>query len=311
MPYFVNARIRYQAGAAVIVAMLVVALATLAASEFLFRSQMAARKLENLAQLDQARWVLRAGEQWAAAVLWDDARQNHVDHLGEAWAREMPPVEAEGFRIRGRIQDQDGRFNLNNLVREGEIVPAQLAIFTRLLEHLGLPAELAAAVADWLDADAVAAGGAGPERTADRPVTAQTLPPNRPLIHLSELFYVPGMTADILTQLHPYVTVLPEFTRINLNTAPPELIAALTPELGLGEAHALVARRERAYFRNFGDVANALPAGVSLPADMVAFSSRYFRVTAHARHGRIAIGSQALFRREGGEFPTLIWRAAL
>jgi len=306
-----NARFHPQAGAAVIVAMLVVALATLAASQFLFRSHIETRKLENLAHLDQARWVLRAGEQWAAAVLWDDARQNSVDHSGEAWAREMPPVEAEGFRIRGRIQDQDGRFNLNNLVRDGEVVPAQRAVFARLLQHLDLPEGLAGAVADWLDADDLAFDESGPESEAYRQAGRGALPPNRPLVNLGELMPVRGMTSEILAQLRPYVTLLPETTRVNLNTAPPELIAALAPGLHLDEAHALVARRERVHFRNFGDVANALPAGTGLNPDMVVFASRYFRVTAHARHGRVALGSQALFRREGREFPTLIWRAAL
>jgi len=289
--------------------MLVVALATITASQFLIRSHLETRRIENLALIGQARWLLRAGEQWAATVLWNDARQSSVDHAGEVWAKEMPPVEMEGYRLRGRIQDQDGRFNLNNLVRDGVIVPAQLAVFVRLLQHLQLQPDLAFAVADWLDADDVAFDGTGLESKAYHQSGQSALPPNRPLVSLGELAPARGMTPDVIAQLRPYVTLLPESIRVNLNTAPPELIAALAPELRLDEAYALVTRRERAHFRNFGDVVHALPAGTTLDTNLVAFASRYFHVTAYARHGRVALVSQALFRRENGKFPTLVWRA--
>lgn len=300
-----------QRGAAVIVAMLIVALAAIAASQFSFRTNIQWRKLENAADLDQARWVLRAAEQWAAAVILDDGLQNSVDHLGEAWAQDMPPVEAEGYRIAGRIADQDGRFNIDNLVRSGRVDTTQLTIFRRLLANLHLPPELADAVADWLDADDEPISQAGAENGYYRQLPEPVSAANRAIVNLNELLPVRGMNEKLLSQLRPYVTVLPAFSRVNVNTAAPELLAALSDNLALEDAYALAAQRDKAYFRNLGDLRNALGNRASLDERQVAFSSQYFLVTAHARYGRIALGDQALFQRNGRNFPNLIWRAAL
>lgn len=299
-----------QRGAALLLAMLVLAMATIAASQFAFRGHIEGRKLENLAQLDQARWLLRAGEQWAAAVLWDDARQGNVDHLGEVWARPMPPVETEGLRLRGRIEDMDGRFNLNNLVGAGSNARAQQAVFQRLLGHLGLPLEISTKVQNWLDVETSTFDRSG-QKAALQPAAKEASALGRPLINLGELAALPGMNADILARLRPFVSALPQRTRINLNTAPAEVIAALVPDLGIDEAYALVARRERAHFNSFADVAQALPPGVHLDPDLATLASRYFRVTAYAEQDRIRIGSEALFLRDSGNFPVLIWRTAL
>lgn len=301
---------RRQAGAAVIVAMLVVALATIAASQFMFRSHIQLRKLENLSDLDQARWVLRGAEQWAAAVLLNDARQNSVDHLGEAWARDLPPVEAEGYRIRGRIQDQDGRFNINNLVRGGQIDPVQLTIFRRLLVNLRLPTAVADAIADWLDSDDVMARQGMAESEYYLRLNVPVRPVNRPIVNLNELLPVRGMNENLLAELRPYISVLPTTTPININTAAPEVIAALSDNMGLDAAYALVAQRDHAFFRNLGDLRNVLGEGVAIDEGQVVFSSQFFLVTARADHGRVALATQALFERKGNQYPKLIWRAA-
>lgn len=300
-----------QRGAAIIVAMLIVALSAIIASQFSLRTHVQWRKLENSADLDQARWVVRAAEQWAAAVILDDSLQNSVDHRGEAWAQDMPPVEAEGYRLSGRVVDQDGRFNLNNLVRAGRIDPTQLTIFRRLLANLRLPVELADACADWLDADDEASGPAGAESGYYGQLPEPVRPANRAIVNLNELLPVRGMNEELLRQLRPYVTALPTFSRVNVNTAAPELVAALSDDLALEGAYALVAQRDKAYFRNLGDLRNALANRGSLDERQVAFTSQYFLASVHARHGRIAIGSQALYQRNGRNFPNLIWRSAL
>ncbi len=299
-----------QGGAAVLVAMLVVAMAAMAASSFMFRSQVEWRRLENLTRQDQARWVLRAADQWAASVLQDDARHSSVDHRGEAWATQLPPVEAEGFRVSGKIDDQDGRFNLNNLVANGKINPEQLAIFMRLLRALHLPENLAVLVADWLDADDIPLN----DDSAESAYYAGLSPPyqaaNRPLSRVNELLRVKGFDRNVFSVLLPFVTALPSKTPINVNTAPPEVLAALVDGLVLDDAYSLVAKRERTYYRNIQDFQQALPYGLSLPGGL-SVSSQYFLVRASIRHERLSLGSQALYRREGQASPTLVWRAAL
>ena len=297
-------------GAALIVAMLIVALAVIATSNFVFHTHIHWRKLENAANTDQARWLVRAAEQWGATVLLDDALQNSVDHLGETWGREMPPIVAEGYHMSGRILEQNGLFNLNNLVLDGKVNDSQLAVFRRLLRNAKLSAGLANAVADWLDADDAASGESGAESEYYLRQSPPVRAANRPIVNLNELLHVRGMTPELLEQLRPYVSVLPKSGPINVNTAPPQVIAALSDTMSLDEAHVLVAKRDHAHFRNAGDLRNAMDNKPGLDERLVSFASQYFLVVVQIRHDRIALESQALFERNGQNFPNLVWRAA-
>jgi general secretion pathway protein K len=302
---------RRQRGAAVLVAMLVVAIAALAASSFMFRSQVEWRRLENLIRIDQARLVTDAAQQWGATVLRDDARNSAVDHRGEIWATRLPPVEAEGYRMWGTMEDLEGRFNLNNLVRNGEPDRQQLDILVRLLRSLRLPDSLAFAIADWIDVDDLPLDPRGAESEYYAGLATPYRAANHPLVSVNELLRVKGIDRSVLAALRPYVTALPAATPINVNTASPEVLAALVPGLSSEEAYAMVARRERVYYRNVEDFRRALPGGIVAPATGIAVSSQYFLVQARARNERLAIGSQALYRRDGPGQPRLVWRAEL
>jgi general secretion pathway protein K len=131
------------------------------------------------------------------------------------------------------------------------------------------------------------------------------------LASVNELIRVKGMSKEVLEQLRPYVTALPQGTRLNVNTASAEVLAALVEGMTLEEAHALVALRERVWFRDSGEFERALPHGLSTPGNLAATSSQYFVVMARARRGRVSVGSRALFQRKGPELPTLLWRASL
>jgi general secretion pathway protein K len=299
-----------QGGAAVLVAMLVVAIAALAASSFMFRSRVEWRRLENLTQMDQAHWILRAAQLWGAAVLLDDARQSSVDHLGELWATQLPPVEAEGYRVSGGIEDMEGRYNLNNLVLNGLIDNQQLAIFVRLLRTLHLPENLAIAVADWLDADDAPSSADSVDSAYYQSLPTPYRAANHPVINVNELLAVRGFDRNILSVLRPYVTALPTRTTINVNTASPEVLTALVEGLSSGEAYSMAAKRERTYYRNIEDFQQALPSGMTAPAG-ISVSSQYFLVQARARNERLSIGNQALFRRAGAGMPAVVWRADL
>lgn len=296
---------------AILLAMLVLAMASIAAAGFVFRASLEWRKFENASSLGQARWVLRAAEHWAGAVLRDDQRQSSVDHRGELWARELPPVDSEGYAISGGIQDLDGRFNVNNLLRDGKVDLSQLAMLRRLLATLDLPEALADDVADWIDADTVTQREQSPEADIYRALDPPVTPVDRPLATVDELIRVRGVDATILARLRPHIVALPERTGINVNTATPEVLAALVDGLTTEQAYTLAARRDRTYFRDVAEFSQALPPGLQPVADMARVDSRFFLVTARARHDRVDIGSRALLRRDGEKTPILVWRASL
>ena len=95
---------------------------------------------------------------------------------------------------------------------------------------------------------------------------------------------------------------------MNVNTAAPEVLAALAGGLDLDGARALVAQRGRAHFRDRADFVSRLPAGVSVAQDDIAVASSYFLATMRVTIGGAEAGGTALLAREDGRWPAVVWR---
>jgi general secretion pathway protein K len=275
-------------GAAIVLALSVVALAALAATAMMVSQGVWIRQIELSAGRTQGHFIIQAGLDWARAVLNQDRRTSDVDHLGEPWAVRLAPIPLENGSVAGYLEDQQARFNLNNLLRDGAINPAQLAAFRRLLSILGLQPVMADMLADWMDI-----GG-------------------RPLVDVSELARLRCFDEGTRALLHPFVTVLPGITAVNVNTAAPEVLAAVIADLSLDDARALVAQRERAYFRSAAEFLDRLPPNLAVSTEGLAVSSRYFMATIHAKIGGAHARSLALLaQEEAGGWPAIVWRKYL
>ena len=296
-------------GVAIVLAMGVVALAAMAATALMITQSTWSRAAELAAAHAQAQALVLAGADWARAVLGDDRRLSNVDHLGEPWALRLPPMSVESGELAGYIEDQQGLFNLNNLARGGKVNPAQLAHFQRLLSTLGLPTALADTLADWIDADSETRPQGGAEDDFYLALQPPYLAANRPLTDLAELALVRGFDADVRARLRPFVSALPAFTAVNVNTAPPEVLAAIIEGLGLDGARDLVAKRGRAYFRDRTDFLRQLPNGVLAATEDISFSSDYFMATLRVTIGGAQVrGVVLLARGNTGGWPAIVWR---
>ena len=297
-----------QHGVAIVLAMGVVALAAMAATAIMITQSTWSRASELTANHVQAQVLIQAGADWSRAVLSYDRRSNSVDHLGEPWALRLPPMPIENGELTGYIEDQQGLFNLNNLVKGGKVNLAQLANFQRLLSTLGLPTALAGALADWIDADSEPQPQGGAEDDFYLALQPPYLAANRPLIDVDELALVRGFDDGVRARLRPFVTALPRFTAVNANTASPEVLAAVVEGLGLDGARAMVAQRERAYFRNWDEFFRQLPPGLIVPTENISVSSDYFMATLRVTiAGAQARGSVLLARGDTG-WPAIVWR---
>ena len=303
-------RIR-QRGVAIVLAMGVVALAAMAAAAIMVSQSTWARQVELTTDHIQARAVLLAGADWARALLADDRRLSSVDHLGEPWALKLPPLPVENGELVGRIEDQQGAFNLNNLVSEGKINVAQLAHFRKLLATLGLPDELADALADWIDRDSEPQPRDGAEDAYYLALDPPYLTANQPLIDVAELALVRGFDDNVRTRLRPYLAALPGFTAINVNTASAEVMSAVIEGLDLGGAQLLVAQRDRVYFRDSGDFIRRLPRGVEAAAGDIGVSSEYFMASLRVSIGGAQARGKALLARRASGWPDIVWRKYL
>jgi general secretion pathway protein K len=290
---------------AVVVAVLVVALATSTAAGLLWQQSLWLRQVENLTDRAQADALARAAASWVAVILAAD--DPAVDHLGEPWARRIPPFPAERAEVAGTIDDEQGKLNVNNLARDGGASPQDLVAFQRLLAALGLPAGVADAIVDWLDADdePTLPNGAEDQQYLARDPAHRT--PNRAVLDVGELARVKGLDAAAVARLARFVTALPEATPVNVNTAPPEVLRAIVPSLTADGAAAVVAARARQPFASREAFLRALPAPPSTSIDsQIDIKSRYFSAAAAVRLGRAVAGYRALFARDDRGVPALI-----
>jgi general secretion pathway protein K len=269
-----------QRGVAIVLAMGVVALAAIAAVALLASQSTWSRHVELGAEHVQAQALARVGVDWARAVLAEDRRISSADHLGEPWALQLPPVPVDNGELAGRIEDQQGAFNLNNLYRNGQPSPAHGQQFRRLLEILGLPEALA---------DSLMALG-------------------RPLVDIAELGLLPGFDAAVRSRLRPFVAALPRYTPVNVNTASPEVLAAVVRDLDLDDARALTANRSRAYFRNLSEFLVQLPPGAVVDGNDITTASQFFIASMRVTIGDAQARGSALLMRDAPGWPAVVWR---
>jgi general secretion pathway protein K len=297
---------RAQSGLAVVVAMLAIAIATTTAIALVDAQLLRARAYENAAARAQADAIGRAAAQWAAAVLDEDERA--VDHLGEPWAHRLPPLPAERATLQGTLADEQARFNLNNLVRDGVASPRDVLIFQRLLQALALPPALADALVDWMDADAEPGGTAGAEDAFYQALDPPYRPANRRLAELGELARVRGFGPATVAALAPYVTALPAESRVNVNTAPAAVLRAVVPSLGAEEAQRILETRAARPYRTREDFLRDLaePPAAAVDSDLDV-RSRWFSAAATIRLDRTVVRYRALLDRpERGGFPMVV-----
>jgi general secretion pathway protein K len=295
---------RAERGAAVVMAMLVVAVTAMLISGAFWRQSVLARQAENELSYAQAKWLLRGAVEWAGVVLREDARVTRVDHLGEPWAVQLAETrlnqddEHDPVYISGIIRDEQARFNLRNLAGPQGIVNArELATLRRLLALVGASEGAAGPIAARVLASLP--GASGREQSAIG-VTS-----------IDDLLGLSGVGPATVERLRPFVTVLPQPTAINANTAPAVVLAARFENLSLSDAQRLAASRDRSYFKDRADVLNRL-GELRLDASEleIAVATRFFSVDGTVSYRRARLRTQALLRREANRVETLWMKEA-
>jgi len=300
---------RRQRGVALLTALIVVALATVAAVAMASRQQYDIRRTGNLLQSEQAGQYALGVEAWAGQVLRRDRKNGDTDNLGEDWATVLPPLEVDGGHLAGRIEDLQGRFNLNDLVVDGKASAPDVARFRRLLVDLSLDPRIAEAVVDWIDPDLDVTLPGGAEDGTYLGRTPAYRAANRPMADASELRLVAGVDAKAYAALRPYVTALPEHTAIDVNTAPAAVLRCLADGLSDAEAQALVdGRGDKGYPSVEDFLRQPAFAGRKVDANGISVSSHYFVVMSTVQVGRITQRYRAVLARAQDGTTTTIMR---
>lgn len=300
---------RRQRGIAAITAILIVAVAASAATLMLAQQSATLDQAMLVTARAQADLYAQAGLDWARGVLAQDAKASGVDSLDEGWAKPIAGLPVERALVAGAIADEQGKFNLNNLVANNQRSPADVEAFGRLLEALGLSGQLAEAVLDWIDADGDLASSAGAEDAFYLSLARPYRAANVPMVQVEELYRVRGFDAQAVAKLKPHVTALGERTRVNVNTASETVLAALLPNKQDKIADIVRMRRTKA-FRSEADIAAVVGAESVAALDV---KSAFFSVRVQVSQDEVQLATEALVKRvtpsAASAAPTaIVWR---
>ncbi|MFW0888750.1 UNVERIFIED_CONTAM: type II secretion system minor pseudopilin GspK [Pseudomonas sp. JL1] len=313
-----------QRGMAVISALLIAAVVAVIAGGMLTRQTLFTRSLEAEQLRIQGTARLQGGLQLSRQLLWDARQRDPLTRFGQAWANPfvMAGSSLADIPFEGRLEDEQGKFNLRNLVANERVDQEQVRTFERLCEQLGIAATVRARIVarviaayprllnpELADKAALStAFDSGRSTSPDAPGTP--LAPTRPMLRtLQDLRSIKGVTPQVLEALAPYVTILPANTWLNGNTASAPVLAAYVPGLSLQRAQALIAERDGGHwFINRGDFVNRLRMPeLEMASVKVGITSDWFRLRGQARSGQRRVVLDALLQRSQDRMPQVIW----
>jgi len=319
-----------QTGVALITALLIISLVTIISVEMASDQQLSIRRTGNQLLWNQALQYAQGGEVWALGILRRDLRSDQKtelsDHLNEDWASKLPMTPIDGGSIGGVIVDMQAQFNVNNLYQDNNTgtgsganakaeqkAKAALQAFKRLLNELDINVSIADALADWMDSDINVRFPDGAEDLDYQKGKFPYRTANQRLTHISELRLVQGVDQEVYNKLLPYVTALPTFTTVNINTASAAVITSLAKEIDSSTAKDIVEIREQTPYNSYEDfnkqLKKLLPSnkqpGIQLK-DLAGVKSNYFRVDAQVQLGKLQlVMHSALYRSSNNEIGIL------
>jgi len=332
-------------GAALVLALLIVAMVTAISVEVSWRFDLGATRSGNRWYGMQAEAYLEGAEALAKIFLRQDMQDSKYDTLGEDWAQPSPPFPTDEGWVQGVIEDAAGRFNLNlmsvSVTPKPNSTTAQRFSesqrrFIRLLQTIPLEADvyldeqtaisIAEAVIDWIDPDSNVTGFGGAESDYYDSLEIPFTIANKMMVSVSELRIIRGLNElpqTFLDQLMALVIALPPDSKLNVNTALPQVLQSLNGQnvltpLTLEEVQEMLLDRgeELKGFENLGDFQSSHGVTTAIgttkgssgggldPSDLVV-NSNYFIFKGETQVGDRIRRSRSILKREGDDVVTL------
>ena len=292
-----------QRGAALLTAMIIVTLVVTLSASMVWQQWRAVQVEVAERSRAQSAWILAGALDWARLILREDAKSGQPTSLASPWAVPLAEARLSSFLaadkdnnsgddgpeafLSGSISDAQSRYNVSNLVDgSGAIVETEKEGFSQLCQALGLPADVATRIATGLR-DSSAKGTDG--GSASAPLTPETV---------AQLSWF-GIEAATIQTLEPFITVLGFGVKVNVNTAPREVLAAAIKGLDLATAERIVQARQRTAFSDTAAIEALIPGLKNAALQNVIFKSDYFEVRGRLRLSDRTLEQRSLVQREG------------
>lgn len=276
----------HQRGTAIIVALFVTALVAAAAIAMMDHLRIDTRRTELILNNNQANLLAQGSIAWAKDQLINDLKQKQTGKVVDRTPIVSPINTVNGAKVTSTIEDAQGKLNLNNLTNA-----IYQPVLTRLIQLVApetnatVAQNITLGVVDWITPGLT-------NSKYDQYYTKLNPPyrsPHHPMVSVSELRLIQGVTPALYSKLEPYVTALPDKTQININSAPIAVIMSFSPSIKIDMAKALDGFRHQSpltsldMLANFPDIKNS-PMGGNLTV-----SSDFFLINT-----RVTIGDQTI-----------------
>ncbi len=303
---------RGEKGFALVLTLVVTALMVAVAAEMIHQVYVDTSLSRSFRDGQQASLLAESGVTSGTKLLQFALSSQDYTSLSDSWAKPFK-LDDEVGSIEITASEESGKINLNGLVQaNGDYEPFTLAALKRLGQQLQIPEDCWSALADWLDSnDLPRAGGAETAyySSLKQPYSAR----NGQLATLSELTLVKGFTPEMVTKLLPFVTIYADMPgspllRVNINTAPKEVVAALDDRIDDRMVERILEERRLQPFKAPGELSRVDSQLVTALTGRIIFKGNIFRITSVAKVKDTARTVEAVVRMTDTPPAILSWR---
>ena len=301
-------------GFALVITLVITALLVALTVQFIDDVFVETSSAHNYIDGQQASLMANSGVEGAIQLIRLSLTGRTYTTLVDPWAKPLQ-IEDEKGSLRVTIEDESARINLNRTARD--LGKAEDSFYfqaaARLFKRSGVTIDLLDALADWQDLnDDPLPGGAETAHymKLKQPYKAK----NGKLRTVEELLLIRGFDMPSLARIKPFVRVYPEAeladsNKININTAPREVLAALADDMSDDLARQITDYRITNPFKATGQLSN-VPGLESIASRLQLYTSvtsSLYRITSEARVGETVRTVEAVVDLQSTQ-PFLYWR---
>ena len=230
-------------GMALLLVLVIITLLTSLLIELSYSTLVDMRLTETFRDSTKAYYLANGGISAGRMLLQED--DNGYDHSSEMWHTGIISYPVGQGSVSVTIKDLNSKLAINTLVSGNNprtvVVDRFYRLFAALdIESLADPAELTAALIDWLDSgdqnyqliqtDDLDIPVSGAENDYYQSLSNSYSCKNGELETLQELLLIKGFSKEVISKISPYITVNGS-DMININTASAEVLMALNSNL--------------------------------------------------------------------------------